>query len=109
MKAAKKSHDSHTVEIKELETELETVEAKRAEFEEQIEQESQSQGRDLTLEESQVWIRIQGLHQRPVFWTGYSICTFMHISQCLRYHSMYIYAHFTMFTISVTKLKLYRF
>ena len=56
LKAAKKSHDSHTVEIKELETELETVEAKRAEFEEQIEQESQSQGRDLTLEESQVWM-----------------------------------------------------
>ena len=41
-------------EIRELEKELETVEQKRAEFEEQIEQESQSQGRDLELEESQV-------------------------------------------------------
>ncbi len=41
-------------EIRELEQELETVEQKRAEFEEQIEQESQSQGRDLELEESQV-------------------------------------------------------
>jgi hypothetical protein len=40
--------------INELERELEEVDAKRREFEEQIEEESQSQGRDLQLEESQV-------------------------------------------------------
>ena len=40
--------------INELERELEDVEAKRQEFEERIEEESQSQGRDLELEESQV-------------------------------------------------------
>ena len=56
LKTAKKQHDSHMSEIRELEKELETVEQKRAEFEEQIEQESQSQGRDLELEESQVRI-----------------------------------------------------
>ncbi|CAH1783210.1 unnamed protein product [Owenia fusiformis] len=51
---AKKAHESHAQEIKELEGELDDVERKRVEFEEQIEQESQSQGRDLELEESQV-------------------------------------------------------
>lgn len=54
LKQAKKTHDNHEQEIKELERELEEVEAKRREFEEQIEEESQSQGRDLQLEESQV-------------------------------------------------------
>ena len=42
------------LQINELERELEDVEAKRQEFEERIEEESQSQGRDLELEESQV-------------------------------------------------------
>lgn len=42
------------MQINELEQELEEVESKRKEFEEQIEEESQSQGRDLQLEESQV-------------------------------------------------------
>lgn len=42
------------LQINELERELEEVESKRREFEEQIEEESQSQGRDLQLEESQV-------------------------------------------------------
>ncbi|XP_072027504.1 structural maintenance of chromosomes protein 1A-like [Amphiura filiformis] len=54
LKSAKKQHDTHMSEIRELEQELETVEQKKTEFEEQIEQESQSQGRDLELEESQV-------------------------------------------------------
>ena len=40
--------------MKELEEELEQVERKRVEFEERIEEESQSQGRNLQLEESQV-------------------------------------------------------
>lgn len=54
LKQAKKTHDNHEQEINELERELEEVEAKRREFEERIEEESQSQGRDLELEESQV-------------------------------------------------------
>ena len=45
---------SPCVQIKELERELEEVEDKRREFEERVEEESQSQGRDLELEESQV-------------------------------------------------------
>lgn len=54
LKQAKKTHDNHEQEINELERELEDVESKRREFEERIEEESQSQGRDLELEESQV-------------------------------------------------------
>lgn len=54
LKQAKKTHDGHEQEINELERELEDVESKRREFEERIEEESQSQGRDLELEESQV-------------------------------------------------------
>ena len=54
LKQAKKTHEGHEQEINELERELEDVEAKRREFEERIEEESQSQGRDLELEESQV-------------------------------------------------------
>lgn len=40
--------------IQEMEKELEEVEKKQQEFENQIEEESQSQGRDLDLEENQV-------------------------------------------------------
>ena len=54
LKQAKKTHDNHEQEIRQLEQELEEVERKRQEFEERIEEESQSQGRDLDLEESQV-------------------------------------------------------
>ncbi|CAG2255013.1 SMC1 [Mytilus edulis] len=54
LKQAKKTHDNHEMEIRELEKELEEVDKKRQEFEERIEEESQSQGRDLNLEESQV-------------------------------------------------------
>ncbi|XP_022082517.1 structural maintenance of chromosomes protein 1A-like [Acanthaster planci] len=54
LKSAKKANESHMGEIKELEAELEAVEAKRLEYEERIEEESQSQGRDLELEEEQV-------------------------------------------------------
>ena len=54
LKSAKKANESHMGEIRELEKELEAVEAKRLEYEERIEEESQSQGRDLELEESQV-------------------------------------------------------
>ncbi|XP_021341818.1 structural maintenance of chromosomes protein 1A-like [Mizuhopecten yessoensis] len=54
LKQAKKTHDNHEQEIRELEQELDEVEKKRQEFEERIEEESQSQGRDLDLEESQV-------------------------------------------------------
>lgn len=40
--------------IKELEEELEAIERKRHDYEERLEEESQSQGKDMTLETSQV-------------------------------------------------------
>ena len=42
------------VQIKELEQELDVVEQKRVEYEEYIEEESQSQGRNTQLEDNQV-------------------------------------------------------
>ncbi|XP_077988808.1 structural maintenance of chromosomes protein 1A-like [Glandiceps talaboti] len=54
LKSAKKAHEAHQGEIRELEKDLSEVERRRVEFEERIEEESQSQGRDLLLEESQV-------------------------------------------------------
>ncbi|XP_067127800.1 structural maintenance of chromosomes protein 1A [Centruroides vittatus] len=54
LKAAKKVHESHEGEVQELEEELREIEKRQEEFEEQLTQESQSEGRDLTLEDSQV-------------------------------------------------------
>lgn len=51
---AQKQYMKHKADIDELELELGGVEKARQEFEERIEEESQSQGRDLQLEESQV-------------------------------------------------------
>lgn len=56
LKSAKKSHDTHQAEIKELEEELQAVQKKQEEWESQLAEESQSQGRDMTLEESQVCV-----------------------------------------------------
>ena len=53
-KQAKKAHDSHQNDIKGLEKELNDVDEKRQEFEEMVEQESQSQGRELELQDKQV-------------------------------------------------------
>ncbi|XP_078596279.1 structural maintenance of chromosomes protein 1A-like [Branchiostoma floridae x Branchiostoma japonicum] len=53
-KNAKKAHDKHLKEIKDLEREVEEVERRRKEFEAKIEEESQSQGRDIQLEQEQV-------------------------------------------------------
>ena len=55
MKQAKKAHDAHENDIKQLQKELDDVERKREEFEEVCEQESQSQGKDLSLEDDQVF------------------------------------------------------
>ncbi|XP_074644873.1 structural maintenance of chromosomes protein 1A-like [Tubulanus polymorphus] len=54
LKAAKKAYETHEQEIDELERELKEVENRRQEYEGRIEEESQSQGRDMELEESQV-------------------------------------------------------
>ncbi|XP_023244504.1 structural maintenance of chromosomes protein 1A-like isoform X2 [Centruroides sculpturatus] len=54
LKAAKKVHESHEGEVQDLEKELREIEKRQEEFEEQLTQESQSEGRDLTLEDSQV-------------------------------------------------------
>lgn len=51
---AQKAHDAHEEDIRVLQQELEAVEAKRNEYEEQVAGESQSQGRDVQLEETQV-------------------------------------------------------
>ncbi|XP_071504723.1 structural maintenance of chromosomes protein 1A-like [Diadema antillarum] len=54
LKSAKKAHEKHMADIQELEEELDAVERKRQEYEERLEEESQSQGKDMTLEKSQV-------------------------------------------------------
>ena len=54
MKQAKKAHEAHENDIKQLQKELDDVERKREEFEEMCEQELQSQGKDLSLEDGQV-------------------------------------------------------
>ncbi|PVD24300.1 hypothetical protein C0Q70_14771 [Pomacea canaliculata] len=54
LKQGRKKHENHEQIIKEMERELEEVEHLRQEFEERMEEESQSQGRSLQLEESQV-------------------------------------------------------
>lgn len=51
---AKKAHEAHTSDIRELELELEKVEETRREFEEMVAGESQSQGRDVHLQDAQV-------------------------------------------------------
>ncbi|ELT90865.1 hypothetical protein CAPTEDRAFT_228943 [Capitella teleta] len=54
LKSAQKAHGSHSEDIEELNQEMAEIDRKRAEFEERMEEESQSQGRNLQLEESQV-------------------------------------------------------
>lgn len=54
LKTAKSEFEAHQEEIKVLKQELEDVEKKQREFIEQLEEESQSQGRDLHLEDNQV-------------------------------------------------------
>lgn len=54
MSGARKTHDSHNNVIAELEREKEKIEEAQAEYEEKLKEESESQGRDLVLEESQV-------------------------------------------------------
>ncbi|CAN7988940.1 unnamed protein product [Ixodes hexagonus] len=53
-KAAKKVHETHQGEISELEEELEEINKRMREFEHQLSQESESQGRDFSLEDSQL-------------------------------------------------------
>ena len=54
MKQAKKAHDAHENDIKQLQKELDDVERKKEEYDEMCEQESQSRGKDLSLEDGQV-------------------------------------------------------
>ncbi|KAG8185877.1 hypothetical protein JTE90_004419 [Oedothorax gibbosus] len=54
LKAAKKVNEAHEGEIQNLEEELEEIEKKQQEFEEQLAVESKSEGKDLTLQDSQV-------------------------------------------------------
>ncbi|XP_071960355.1 structural maintenance of chromosomes protein 1A-like [Antedon mediterranea] len=54
LKSSKKAHEAHSAEISQLEEEFGAVEKTREEWEERLEEESQSQGRDFTLEDSQV-------------------------------------------------------
>lgn len=51
---AQKQYKKRKADMDELEKEMVSVEKARQEFEERMEEESQSQGRDLTLEENQV-------------------------------------------------------
>lgn len=52
---AQKQYKKRKGDMDELEKEVQSVEKAKQEFEERMEEESQSQGRDLTLEENQVW------------------------------------------------------
>ncbi|XP_045462498.1 structural maintenance of chromosomes protein 1A [Harmonia axyridis] len=54
LEQARKAHDAHMNDIKKLEDELAEVERTKADYEEQIAGESQSQGRDVHLEDAQV-------------------------------------------------------
>lgn len=54
LEQARKAHEAHMLDIKKLEDELSAVEKKKEEYETQIAGESQSQGRDVHLEDAQV-------------------------------------------------------
>ncbi|GAB6029905.1 Structural maintenance of chromosomes protein 1 [Chamberlinius hualienensis] len=54
LKQVEDSHKIHEDEIRQLQQELEDIKKQQKEFEDQLEEESQSQGRDLHLEDSQV-------------------------------------------------------
>lgn len=62
LKAAKKVHEAHEGEIRTLEEELAEVEKSQQEFEEKLAEESKSKGRDLTLQDSQVILKIRRLY-----------------------------------------------
>lgn len=51
---AKKAHEAHMQDIKDLEVELRTIEDKRAEYEESVMSDTQGQGKSVSLEEAQV-------------------------------------------------------
>jgi len=58
---AQKQYKKRKGDMDELEKEMVSVEKARQEFEERMEEESQSQGRDLTLEENQVGLTLEVL------------------------------------------------
>lgn len=59
MAEAKQANEAHERDIQELQTELEEVDARRQEYEDLVAGESQSQGRDVQLEDAQVLIIIE--------------------------------------------------
>lgn len=58
MAEAKQANEAHERDIQELQTELEEVDARRQEYEDLVAGESQSQGRDVQLEDAQVCVLI---------------------------------------------------
>ena len=52
---AQKLYKKRKADMDELDKEMKSVELAKQEFEERMEEEAQSQGQDLTLEENQVW------------------------------------------------------
>lgn len=52
---AQKMYKKRKADMDELDKEMRAVEVAKQEFEERMEEEAQSQGQDLTLEENQVW------------------------------------------------------
>lgn len=52
---AQKMYKKRKADMDELDKEMKAVELAKQEFEERMEEEAQSQGQDLTLEENQVW------------------------------------------------------
>lgn len=73
---AQKHYKKRKGDMDELEKEMLSVEKARQEFEERMEEESQSQGRDLTLEENQVSLgRVTGEEISDLTWADLPILT----------------------------------
>lgn len=62
---AQKMYKKRKADMDELDKEMRAVELSKQDFEERMEEEAQSQGQDLTLEENQVWHQIKDI---LLFW-----------------------------------------
>lgn len=87
---AQKHYKKRKGDMDELEKEMLSVEKARQEFEERMEEESQSQGRDLTLEENQVSLeRVAGKKLNNLTYADWVSCPlFLFITQVKKYHRL---------------------
>ena len=85
---AQKHYKKRKGDMDELEKEMLSVEKARQEFEERMEEESQSQGRDLTLEENQVSSWGLGGLERSMGWHGHPRPPSLPLTQVKKYHRL---------------------